>query len=85
MKNITVSVDDLTYKRARLFAAAHETSVSALVKKHLDSLIETDAIDPWKKRRDRLNAAFDGIEGKTRRTIKDFNRSDLYEERLKLR
>jgi hypothetical protein len=32
MKNITVSVDDETYRRARLWAADRETSVSAIVK-----------------------------------------------------
>lgn len=78
-------MDELTYKRARLFAAAHETSVSALVKKHLESLNEGDATDPWKQRRNRLNSAFDRVEGKARRTMKKLNRADLYEERLKLR
>jgi hypothetical protein len=32
MKNITVSVDDETYRRARLWAAERDTSVSAIVK-----------------------------------------------------
>jgi hypothetical protein len=31
VKNITVSVDDETYRRARMAAAANDTSVSALV------------------------------------------------------
>jgi len=31
MKNITVSVDDAVYHRARVFAAKWDTSVSALV------------------------------------------------------
>ena len=35
MKNITVSVDDETYRRARVKAAAKDTSVSALVKRFL--------------------------------------------------
>lgn len=35
MKNITVSVDDETYRRARMKAAAEETSVSAVVKRLL--------------------------------------------------
>jgi hypothetical protein len=38
MKNITVSVDDETYRRARIKAAEKETSVSALVKDFLGSL-----------------------------------------------
>lgn len=38
MKNITVSVDDETYRRARIKAAEADTSVSALVKKFLNEL-----------------------------------------------
>ena len=38
MKNITVSVDDDTYRRARLHAAAERTSVSALVRRFLDGI-----------------------------------------------
>ena len=45
MKNITVSVDDETYRRARIKAAEQETSVSALVKRFLGELAadESDA------------------------------------------
>jgi hypothetical protein len=35
MKNITVSIDDETYRRARMKAAEQDTSVSALVKRFL--------------------------------------------------
>jgi plasmid stability protein len=38
MKNITVSVDDETYRRARIRAAEQDTSVSALVKRFLTEL-----------------------------------------------
>jgi phage shock protein A len=38
MKNITVSVDDDTYRRARMKAAEQDTSVSALVKSFLAQL-----------------------------------------------
>lgn len=40
MKNITVSVDDDTYRKARIHAAENDTSVSALVKDILKSLAE---------------------------------------------
>ena len=45
MKNITVSVDDDTYRRARMKAAEQDTSVSALVKRFLAELAsgESDA------------------------------------------
>jgi plasmid stability protein len=39
MRNITVSVDDETYKRARVAAAERDTSVSALVKAYLEQLV----------------------------------------------
>lgn len=38
MKNITVSLDDETYRRARIAAAERDTSVSALVKRFLNEL-----------------------------------------------
>jgi hypothetical protein len=38
MKNITVSLDDETYRRARIVAAQRETSVSALVRRFLVEL-----------------------------------------------
>jgi post-segregation antitoxin (ccd killing protein) len=45
MRNITVSVDDETYRRARIKAAERETSVSALVRRFLSDLAteESDA------------------------------------------
>ena len=38
MRNITVALDDDTYKRARIAAAERDTSVSALVKAYLEQL-----------------------------------------------
>lgn len=38
MRNITVSLDDDTYRRARMIAAERDTSVSALVKQFLVEL-----------------------------------------------
>ena len=44
MKNITVSVDDDTYRRARMKAAEQDTSVSALVvKRFLVELASTES------------------------------------------
>ena len=40
MKNITIAIDDETYRRARVFAAQRDASVSALVKKYLCSLTD---------------------------------------------
>ena len=38
MRNITVSLDDDTYRRARIIAAERDTSISALVKEFLVGL-----------------------------------------------
>ena len=43
MKNITVSVDDETYRKARVRAAELETSVSAVVARFLAEFAEADA------------------------------------------
>jgi plasmid stability protein len=43
MKNITVTVDDDTYRRARIKAAELETSVSALVRAYLNELAKGES------------------------------------------
>ena len=43
MKNITVSVDDETYRRARMKAAEQDTSVSALVRRFLAALAQEES------------------------------------------
>ena len=40
MKNITVSVDEETHRLARVRAAEMNTSVSALVREYLESLVD---------------------------------------------
>lgn len=40
MRNITVSIDDSTYRRSRIRAAELDTSVSALVRRFLESLAQ---------------------------------------------
>ena len=56
MKNITVSVDDEVYRQARIRAAEHETSVSALVKAFLTSLAFADPAPArdWKREQEAL-------------------------------
>jgi hypothetical protein len=43
MKNITVSVDNDTYRRARIKAAERETSISALVRRFLMDLASAES------------------------------------------
>jgi hypothetical protein len=42
VKNITVSVDDETYRRARTKAAEQDTSLSALVRRFLIELVSEE-------------------------------------------
>lgn len=43
MKNITVSLPDDVYRRARIKAAERDTSVSALVREFLETLSEDES------------------------------------------
>jgi plasmid stability protein len=46
MKNVTISLDDDTYRAARVYAAEHGSSISALVKAYLKDLASgTSAAD----------------------------------------
>ena len=53
MKNITVSLDDQTYRRARMIAAQRDTSVSALVKRFLLELASGETKTERLKREER--------------------------------
>lgn len=53
MRNITVSIDDETYKRARVAAAERDTSVSALVKAYLEQLATQETVSERLKRQER--------------------------------
>ena len=53
VKNITVSLDDDTYRRARMAAAERGTSVSALVKAFLTDLGSGESREDRLKRQER--------------------------------
>jgi predicted transcriptional regulator len=53
MRNITVSLDDEVYRRARIAAAAMDTSVSALVKSYLKELAAVETETERLKRQER--------------------------------
>ena len=58
MKNITVTVDDETYRRARIKAAEKDTSVSALVKQFLNDIASGETQNEQLKREEKaLRAA----------------------------
>lgn len=54
MKNITISLDDAIYRRARMIAAEQDTSVSALVKRFLVELGSKESDTERLKRKERL-------------------------------
>jgi hypothetical protein len=66
MKNITVSLDDETYRRDRMIAAQRDTSVSALVKRFLRDLASGESETERLKRQER----------ELRERITDFDASD---------
>ena len=48
MRNITVSVDEETYRQARLVSVLRDTSVSALVREFLTGLtVDAEKQDDW--------------------------------------
>ena|SRR5437870_1161126 len=53
MRNLTVSLDDETYRRARMIAAERDTSVSALVKRFLIELASGESEFERLKREER--------------------------------
>jgi len=62
VKNITVSLDDDTYRRARVKAAERDTSVSALVKQFLCDLASAESETERRKRQEReLRARISGF------------------------
>ncbi len=46
MKNLTITLDDETYRRARIRAAEQETSISAMVKRFLNEADDQSMVDP---------------------------------------
>jgi hypothetical protein len=55
MKNITVAVDDDTYRKARIAAARQDSSVSAMVKRFLQDLCaEEEAVRDLRQQQEAL-------------------------------
>ena len=75
MKNITVSVDDETYRRARIKAAEQDTSVSALVRGFLAGLAQAETeFERLKREEKELRARIKGFSASDR-----LPREDLYD------
>ncbi len=81
MTNLTLSVDDELLKRCRLYAVQHDTSVNALVRDYLASLVSQT--QERAKLVDELNQLFD--EAARLAQIPDdyqWRREDAYVDRL---
>ena len=86
MKNITLKIDDETYRKARVHAANEGTSVSMLVRDFLGSL----ASDTEAETQQRIVAALQEIYAEadaraTRRNkpLRPLTREEIYAERLR--
>jgi len=74
MKNITVSIDEETYRRARIKAAEQDTSVSALVRKFLVEVAQDESeFERLKRREAELRAKIRGF-----RAADNLPRDELY-------
>ena len=72
MKNITITVDDETYRRARIKAAELSTSVSSLVKRFLVDLASGESEAEKLKREERaLRARIPGFKAGDRLSRED--------------
>jgi plasmid stability protein len=77
MKNITVSVDDETYRKARVRAAELDTSVSAMVREYLASLTQREEdFARLQRMEEAVRARLQAFDGGDR-----LSRDDLYEKR----
>ncbi len=81
MKNITVTVDDDTYRRARIRAAELDTSVSAQVKQFLEQFAQKETeFERLLKLEQKLRAEIGGISASDR-----LSRDDLYDRAARRR
>ncbi len=78
MRNITVAVDEATYRRARLKAAELDTSVSRLVRDYLTSLAgeesEFERLERLERELRQSVVAFDGSSRVGRDELHERNR-----------
>jgi plasmid stability protein len=88
MKNITLKIDDETYRKARLRAAAQGTSVSALVRIMLESMENDQAAEELAEqtRVKRLLNLYAEADAKAQKEPPEqpwtFTREECYEERV---
>lgn len=75
MRNITVTVDDDTYRRARVAAAERDTSVSALVRTFLEQLTSQETeIERLKRQEREIRSKITNFTASTRLSREDLHR-----------
>jgi hypothetical protein len=81
MKNITIALDDDTYRKARIAAARRDSSVSGLVKHYLITLSTEEEVSRDLKREQEV--MLDGLWEKypTFSSRENLRRDELYERR----
>jgi hypothetical protein len=82
MKNITITVDESVYRRARKKAAAEDTSVSRVVQQFLTQWAGLDDMTALQARLERLYAEADSRDRDKEGSAGPFSREELYAERL---
>lgn len=76
MKNITLAIDDAVWDRVRRYAASRDTTVSAIVREHLEQIAKNE---------DRLKQVVAELRRMARKSTADldpdykWNREDCYE------
>ena len=83
MKNITFTIDEETLKAARIYAAEHDTTVSALVRQYLADLAQARSRSGAEERA-RIGEALVALSERSPGRLGDWkwNREDIYRERL---
>ena len=82
MKNITISVDESVYRRARKKAAAEDTSLSRIVQRFLTQWAGQDDPTAIMARLERLFGEADARDRDKQGSAGPFSREELYAERL---
>lgn len=78
MKNITVTLDDETYRKARIRAAELDTSVSAIVRKYLTQFAEGESrFERLKKQEEAVRARIEKFTAEDR-----LSRDELHDRKL---
>lgn len=83
MKNITLTVDEETLKAARIYAAEHDTTVSALVRQYLAELAREKSARGAAERA-KIGEELVALSERSPGRLGDWkwNREDIYRERL---